>query len=126
MFFAKYYFQAFDWGYATNDPYLVRRISSSKCSACNVYISTLQRVKDRNETVRAGRIVIDSISPITGSFRFKSDYVIDVGLSEERVILDRVGHPPQVVAAAIKDNHSLVFVSWVHRHWQVIEVGAKR
>jgi Family of unknown function (DUF6318) len=43
--FAAYYYEAFDWGYATNDPFLVASISARTCSACSKYIHRLQALR---------------------------------------------------------------------------------
>src|SRR5881628_647561 len=40
--FAYYFYEAYDWGYATNDPYLVEQISDPHCAGCRKYVKSLR------------------------------------------------------------------------------------
>ena len=93
--FAQYYYRAFDWGYATNDPYLVQQISDQNCRACNRYITTLQALARAGGHVQNGRIRVKSARLTTGQFTVNSDYVADVMTDEEAVVCDLSVKRPQ-------------------------------
>jgi hypothetical protein len=122
--FAEYYFQAFDWGYATSDPFLVQEISGPKCTACQRYVNGLETLTQSAGYVRGGRVSLESAKLVTGSFRVKSDYVVELVNREQAVVLVKPGVTPTTAQAAVRDDTSLVFASWVAGRWQVDEVGA--
>jgi hypothetical protein len=120
--FALYYFKAFDWGYATNDPSLVQRISSTRCGACRSYVTGLQSVVQHGNVLLGGRISLrprSSISP--NHYRIEADYVVDVRLDEAPVLV-ATPSATRTAAPALVGDHSLVFVSWSGGRWRVVEV----
>jgi hypothetical protein len=121
--FAVYYFKAFDWSVATNDPYLVSQVSAARCAACKRVIHGLAPLRSEGARLRGGRIRLESAKVVTGHFRFKSDLVVQVSLSQEAEVITRPPAPPSTAAPATTDV-SLVFVTWVRSGWQVEEVGA--
>jgi len=123
--FAGYYFKAFDWGYATNDPSLVEDIALPTCRGCKLYINGLLNLKKSNGYLTGGRIRIRSASVFSGSYRIKADYAIDVGVDEEPVLIhSQTGSSPSAASKRYVDHHSLVFVRWTARGWKVAEVTA--
>jgi hypothetical protein len=62
----------------------------------------------------------------TGDFRFKSDFVVDVAVDEEPVVLEFPSSVPTTAAPGEAMHHSLVFVSWVNDGWKIVEVGPAR
>ena len=120
--FAIYYFKAFDWGYATNDPYLVAAISLPQCRACRIYVRSVRSLERSGRILRGGRITFNVASIFHGSVRLRADEVIDVSLNEEPVIIDSPAAPPSTAAARARNDHSLVFVSWVRGRWRIVEV----
>jgi hypothetical protein len=121
--FAAYYFKAFDWSVATNDPYLVRAISAPTCAACQRVISGLASLRSEGGVLRGGRMQLKSAKIVTGTFRFKADHVVEVSLNQDPEVITGPSSAPTTAAQATKDT-SLVFVSWVGHGWQVQEVGA--
>jgi Family of unknown function (DUF6318) len=121
--FAQYYYRAFDWGYATNDPYLVQQISDQNCKACNRYITTLQALARAGGHVQNGRIRVKSARLTTGQFTVKSDYVADVMTDEEAVVVISPSSAPSTAEPPAMNDESLIFVSWRLTAWKVVEVG---
>lgn len=123
--FAGYYFKAFDWGYATNDPYLVEQISGPHCRACARYVRGLRGLANRNAILRGGRVTFDAASVFHGVLDIRADFAVDVAIDEQPIVLDEPGAPIRTLAPAVKDFHSLVFVAWRDGNWRVVEVTNK-
>jgi hypothetical protein len=121
---AHYFFQAFDWGYATNDPFLVQQISAPACAACVRYISTLQQLASSGGHIEQGRIRVLSSALVTGSFRFKSDYVAKVTINEQQVIVHSPSSAPSTAEAPLINDASLIFVSWTDAGWRIVAVAS--
>jgi Family of unknown function (DUF6318) len=123
LLFATYCFQAFDWSVATNDPYLVSKISAPSCAACQRVIEGIAALGKEGARIQGGRIHLESSKIVSGPFRFKSDYVAQVTLMQGAEVIARPSSAPSTAARRTKDV-SLVFISWVSGAWQVKEVGA--
>ena len=121
--FANYYFKAYDWGVATTDPYLVEQISAPSCSACHRYIARLDALRGKGGHVVRGRTTVLSRALVTGSFETKADYVVQMKITEDAVVLVSPSAPPSTSAPA-SSYTSLVFVSWRGTRWQIVEEGA--
>jgi hypothetical protein len=119
LLFAGYYFKALDWSIATNDPYLVEKISDGTCGSCKRYIQGLNQLAAMNSRQDGGRIRVRSAKLVSGSFRFKSEFVVEVDVSEDQAVLIRPSRAPSTTPAARYD--SLVFVSWRNSGWRIIE-----
>jgi hypothetical protein len=124
LLFAGYYFKAYDWGIATTDPYLVQQISAPSCGACKRYIDGLNSLRRENGYVKGGRIDVQSSHLTSGSFRFKSDYVVAVAVVEAALVEVRPSAAPSTTAPGTTHDTSLVFVSWAGHSWKIVEVGA--
>jgi hypothetical protein len=122
--FAAYYFKALDWSIATTDAYLLRNISSPSCPACRRAITGLTSLRAEHGNVSGGRIRISSAKVVTGTFKVRSDYVVEVFVDEDPVVLIRASAPPTTTAPRATNDPSLVFVSWADSGWKIIEVGA--
>lgn len=123
--FATYYFRAYDWGIATNDSYLVDKIGAKSCTACQRFADGVAGAHKQHGYFKGGRINVASARLVTGSFRFKSDYVVEVTADEAALLLVRPSVAPTTAAPAATHDVSLVFVSWLAGHgWRVVEVGA--
>jgi hypothetical protein len=123
LLFADYYFKAFDWSVATNDPYLVESISGPSCSACQRVIKGLRSFANEGAILRGGRIHVQSAKIVTGTFRVQSEYVVEISLNQDPEVVSHPSSAPSRVAPVTNDI-SLVFVSWVGQQWQINEVGA--
>jgi hypothetical protein len=121
--FAAYYFRAFDWSIATNDPYLVTQISAPTCTACQRVIRGLSPLRSEGASLKGGRIHLETAKVVTGEFRFKSDYVVEVSLTQAPEVITRKSSVPSTAAPATRDR-SLVFVTWIGNGWRIEEVGA--
>jgi hypothetical protein len=67
---------------------------------------------------------VQSAKLAAGVFSVKSDYAVEVHLSEAAVVLTGPSTAPSTAATAISHDTSLVFVSWTPPGWRVVEVGA--
>jgi hypothetical protein len=121
--FAAYYFKSLDWSFATNDTFLLKQITSSRCSACRRYITALDGLSD-GERLTGSRITIVSDRLVTGRFNVKSDEVVEFVVNDQAAILLKPSSPPSTVAPAATHDKSLVFVSWLAGTWKVVEEGA--
>jgi hypothetical protein len=119
--FAAYYFDAYDWGYATNDPTLVEKVAEGSCGGCSKYINGLKSVRARHAVLTGGRITIVARGLRTGNFNYKSDYVVRVVLNEEPIVVRGPGSAQSTAAAAITNFVSYLFVSWRGNEWKVHE-----
>jgi hypothetical protein len=122
--FATYFVKALDWGYATNDPYLIQQISSSKCSACVRFTDALQSLDPTGRELHGSRITIISAGIATGRFTVMSDYVVKLVLKDQAAILSSKTAAPSTVAPASPNYTSLIFISWTSSGWTVVEDGA--
>lgn len=123
--FAAYYYQAFDWGYATNDPYLIRSIGLPSCSACRKYVHQLAKLRSSRGVLLGGRIQILSRGLRSGHFNFRSDYVAFVVVRQSPIVVQRPGEPPTTVAPDARKYSQFVFISWKSDRWRVVEVAGE-
>jgi len=122
--FAAYYYLAFDWGYATNDPYLVSRISAPRCEGCRKYINGLHSLDASGGVLHGGRVAILERGLRYGHFSYKSDYVARIVLDEQRIVIDRPRKPRRTIEPAVSRYVQYVFVSWRRGAWTVVEVAS--
>jgi hypothetical protein len=122
--FAAYYFTAYDWGYATNDPTLIEDISSPTCRGCAKFVDGLRGLASQGGTLMGGRIKVRSRGLRHGQFRYEADFVVGVRVDETPIYILRPHAQRSKAAPAIANRESLVFVSWVSNRWQVDEVAA--
>jgi len=123
LLFANYYFQAYDWGIATTDPYLVEQISATSCGVCERYIAELNSLRGKGGHVARGRTDLLSSKLVTGHFKTKADYVVECKIREDAVVLISPSAPPSTSAPA-SNYTSLIFVSWIGAGWRIVEEGA--
>jgi hypothetical protein len=123
--FAAYYFRAFDWSYATNDAYLLRGLALPTCKGCKSSISAISGLAEEQGVLLGGRISFRSARIVHRQFDFDAEFVVDVGLDEEAVVLRLPSQAPSTAAAAVVGHHALLFVRWVGEHWQVADVTAR-
>jgi Family of unknown function (DUF6318) len=122
--FAAYYFDAYDWGYATNDPSLVASIAGSNCKGCAKYVQALNSLRARHAVMTGGRITVLSRGLRTGHFNYKSDYVVRVRLDEEPIVIHVPNSQPSTAAPAVQGYVTYLFVSWTQSRWKVVEEAA--
>jgi hypothetical protein len=61
---------------------------------------------------------------VTGTFKVASDFVVQVGVDEQPVVLVHRSGAPITSAPDVRNDISLVFVSWSSGRWRIVEVGA--
>jgi len=125
LFFARYFIQALDWSVATNDAFLIAQIAGPNCSACQRVISGFESLKAKGSVQRGARISVVSAKVVSGTFKIKSEYVVQFELKEEAaVVVPASAAPPPSTPAAPTSINSLVFVSWTNGRWTVVDQGA--
>lgn len=120
---AGYYFKAFDWSLSTEDPYLVAQIAAPTCSTCQRLVRSLRSVHEKHQTIVGGHIAIQRLEIVTGKFRFKSDFVVEVHLTQGAETLTALSAPPSRIQS-VTHVVSLVFISWLNGALKIVEVGA--
>src|SRR5207253_3441413 len=109
---------------ATTDPYLLERISSPACAACQRDIEQLHALQREGAVVQGGRIKITSDRLVSGTFKISSDYVVKFETENEAIRIARPSHVPTIAAPGAPHDTSLVFVSWHGVGWLVVGEGA--
>jgi hypothetical protein len=123
--FAGYFYRAFDWSYATNDAYLLRKLSLESCRGCASTVRGIDRLADSDAVLRGGRISLLSAQIDHRDFDFRAEYVVDVELDEEAVVIDTPTSAPSTAAARLSRHHALVFLRWNGRGWRVADLTGK-
>jgi hypothetical protein len=121
--FAAYFVKALDWSIATNDAYLLKQVAGPGCTACARDINAVAALHRRGAK-ESGRTTLLSSKLVTGTFKVKSDFVVEIVTHDDPIVITRPGAAPST--AAPEDNHdvSLVFISWVGNSWRIVEEGA--
>jgi hypothetical protein len=120
--FAIYFYRAIDWSLATTDPYLIARVSAADCSGCNAYINRLSALAEAGGHVQGGRILVSGEQLSAGDL-VKSDYVVQVTLAQQPVVVIRPSAAPSTVAGQATGVTNDLYVSWVSGHWVALEIG---
>lgn len=123
--FAAYYYEAFDWGYATNDPYLVSKLSERGCVGCRRYMNGLRSLRASGGVLRGGRLGIVERGLRYGRFNYQSDYVARVVVNEGRIVITRPSKPRRTVEPPLHNYVQYVFISWLGDGWKVVEVAGE-
>jgi hypothetical protein len=123
--FASYFVRAFNWGYETNDPYLVRKISEARCKACASYVKGLESLTSSGGVLREGLLTPRSASIFHGTLKIHADFAIDLALDEAPVVIEKPSARPSTATVLTKNDHSLLLVTWVSGSWKVTELTAK-
>jgi hypothetical protein len=122
--FAAYYFKALDWAIATNDDWIVRRISAESCQACRRVSVGLSALRARDTIQLGGRIQLRSAVIERQRYKRHYDRAVRVTYDEQAVwLLHSDGSRRQTQAAVIGDS-SIVFLVWQSGRWIVSEVAA--
>jgi Family of unknown function (DUF6318) len=123
--FAAYYFRAFDWSYATNNATLLRGLSLETCAGCKQSINAVAQLSSQKEVLRGGRITLRSARILHRKFDFPADYIVDVTLDEQPVVISGPSAVNSTAATELTSHHSLVFLRWASGTWKVADVTAK-
>lgn len=123
--FAAYYFDALDWSYATNDPYLIEKVAAPTCTACRRAADRISALSGEGRLVTGGRLSVRRIDMVFETFGIKADRVLEVTTFQSAVQVSAgVGQPASSVPA--QTSRHLFFASWRGGRWQVDEIGARK
>jgi Family of unknown function (DUF6318) len=123
--FAAYYFHSFDWAYATNDATALMPLALPSCQGCKASIDALSQLRRTGETLTGGRVSILSARISHEHFNIRADFVADVELNEQAVVLHSRTAPASTVASGVRHHHALLFLQWASYRWQVADVRGK-
>jgi hypothetical protein len=123
LIFANYYFRAWDWSIATNDPYLVRHFAGPDCTTCRRVAKRLGVLQAKGDILRGGRITVTDGKVVFGSYSIKSDFVVMVGYKQSRAVVTAPDGSTRQGAMASADN-SLIFLTWRRSGWETVEIAA--
>ena len=121
--FAIFYYRAYDWSVATNDPYLLSVVSSPTCTACARIITRINDLVRSRETLRGGRISLVRAGVSTERFSIHADEAVRVRINQDAYTVESTDKT-QADTGRAETIDSLVFVSWVGSGWRVEAVTA--
>lgn len=94
------------------------------CADCNRDIAGIKDVVAKGYYISSGRITIDSTKIVRGHFTVKSDYVVEVFINQDPlVVTSKTTHVAHTNEPAVKNFAQLVFVSWISGKWLIVDVG---
>lgn len=118
--FARYWFHALDWAYATTDSTLARTLFSPSCAGCRRFVEEiLDAPRTHHEHFIGGRISVES-TRLVGADR-SSKRIVDVVVDQTR--LKVVNSAGRVVQVTPPTSHALfrTWLSWRSGSWEVSE-----
>jgi hypothetical protein len=119
--FAEYFFRAFDWSIATNDPTLLKHYSATTCKWCSHTIRDLDTLNTEHKVLLGGRVTIVQSGVILDDHRVKSERVALVEMKQgAETVVSSDGTRKSVAQASHPTG--IVYMSWQENHWVVLEV----
>jgi hypothetical protein len=122
--FSLFYFKAFDWSEATNDPSILIPLAAPSCRYCSTHVAALRSLPAKHERLIGSRLTIKTYDTEPNYYRVKAEYVTDIQLSADPAVL-RGPTSTRTVEPALHWYHLLVFVAWRHGRWQVVEITGR-
>jgi hypothetical protein len=83
--FARYWFAALDWGYATTDSTLAKSLYAHSCSECARFTGIFDLALQRNAYLVGGRLHVKTVRLTSSALRFGSSKTIDVTFAQDPV-----------------------------------------
>jgi len=68
-------------------------------------------------------MTLDSSLILSGTFKIKSDYVVQVTVTQAPGRRVYSSSPPSIDVPKPQTSLSRIYVSWLNGHWKVVEVG---
>ena len=84
--FAGYFYRALDWSIATTNPNLLRAISAPTCKTCQGYIHDIDALAASGSHSEGGRLLRDSVCAEPTATVAKSDFVIQVKITQQQEV----------------------------------------
>jgi hypothetical protein len=119
--FARYWFAALDWGYATTDSTLAKTLFLPQCKDCTRFMRNFDGPKAHHEHFSGGRSTITSNALIEGDTTHPGATVVDVTINVSALkTLDSKDH----VISKAPPVHSFVsrlWLRWSDQKWAVLD-----
>lgn len=119
--FARYWFAALDWGYATTSSALARQIYLPSCTHCERFMKNFDEPRSKNEHVRGGRLSVISTALVTDDQRFKADAVWDVIVQATQLQTISAGGTVVATAPSVTNYPYRLWLVWSDSSWHVAE-----
>jgi hypothetical protein len=121
LLFAGYYFQAWDWSMATNDPYLLRQVSAPSCKYCQETIGAITSITAAGGRLLGGRISTEGLSLSSGTAT-PAEHVVIVTSSQDAGVIQEPGHADQSVAPQQSSYQFAAYMNWSATGWRVVGI----
>jgi hypothetical protein len=119
--FARYWFAALDWGYATTSSALARELYLPSCSDCERFMKNFDEPRARQQHFRGGRSVVLGTLLVDDDNRHLGSTVVDVTIRVAALTtLDSFGNEVES-APAIGSLIYRLWLRWRTGKWAVID-----
>ncbi|WP_375482497.1 DUF6318 family protein [uncultured Jatrophihabitans sp.] len=120
--YARYWFRALDWAYATTDSALARTVYVSSCTDCTHFLSkSIDEIAKANEHFKGGRISIQSTTLAPNDGRDGSSQAVDVRILQgAATIVDAHGRTTdRMPATGVVEFRS--WLKWTGTRWVLVD-----
>jgi hypothetical protein len=119
--FAEFWLEALDWGYATTDSTLARRLYSPACTDCARFMHNFDDTRRKGHYLMGGRSTITAAYLASNERRHGAEQAVDVTIRVAALIeRDQAGHIVSR-AVAIPSLTYRVWLAWQHDVWKVVD-----
>jgi hypothetical protein len=120
--FARYWFAALDWGYATTDSTLAKSLFASSCTGCARFMrNILDYTRDHHRHFVGGRLAVVGVAVRTNDHHAHASAVLDVTVVQTALkVVDASG---EVVGRAPAVDHGSfrTWLRWDGDQWVVAD-----
>lgn len=120
--FARYWFAALDWGYATTDSTLAKMLYAPSCTECARLVAIFDLALRRKAHLEGGRLHVKRVRVASLSSGFGASQTIDVTFAQEPVKeLSAAGK----VLLSDTGSHSTIYRTWLRRTvdgWTIVDL----
>jgi hypothetical protein len=122
--FARYWFEALDWGYATTSSVLARELYLPSCTDCVRFMKNFDDPREDGLYYRGGRLAIVKTATVSEDEHYEADQVVDVTIRVAAMAtLDSAGSV-LVKTPAIAHKEYRVWLDWSASGWHVAQTKA--
>jgi hypothetical protein len=119
--FARYWFAALDWGYATTDSTLAKTLYLPACTDCARFMKNFDNAKARSQHFSGGRAAVTNVAVARNDHRQRADTAIDVTIAVGALrTVDASGH----VVSSAPQIDAITYRVWLRRvssRWAVVD-----
>jgi hypothetical protein len=119
--FARYWFAALDWGYATTDSTLAKTLYLPACIDCARFIKIFDVARSKGEHFRGGRSAVIETLLASNDSRHPDATPVDVTIRVAALDTLRSDESVVVSAPAIPKLTSRIWLKWLGERWAVLD-----